>query len=81
MTVLGCRFYRDFAAFNDRAPGTAGSLQALLNGTLVPTSNSFAYTTQPLPPASIIATVRNLNVTLEEPTSADYSEGRLLSIA
>lgn len=79
--MLGCRFYRDFAAFNDRAPGTSGSLQALLNGTLVPTTNSFAFTSQPLPPASVIATVRNLNVTLEESTSVDYSEGRLLSIA
>ena len=58
-------------------------MQALVNGTLIPTTNTFAYTTQTLLPASVIATVRNLNIFLEDqsPAAADYQEGQLLSIA
>lgn len=58
-------------------------MQALVNGTLVPTTNTFAYTTQALPPASVIATVRNLNIFTEDQSTlaTDYQEGQLLSIA
>ena len=81
--LSACRFYRNFAAFNSRRPGTAGSLQALVNGTLINTTNSFAYTSQTLPPASLIATVRNLKIFLEDLVSpaTDLQEGQLLSIA
>ena len=69
--------------FNDQAPGTAGSLQAQLNGTLISTTNSYAFTTALLPPAKVTAIVRNLDVFLEDlnSTAADYQEGQLLSIA
>ena len=78
-----CSFHRDFSVFNDQAPGTAGSLQAQLNGTLIPTTNSYAFITARLPPAKVTATVRNLDVFLEDlnSTVADYQEGQLLSIA
>ena len=58
-------------------------MQALVNGTLVPTTNTFGYTTQALPPASVIATVRNLNIFTEDQSTlaTDYQEGQLLSIA
>ncbi|DBB14474.1 TPA: hypothetical protein ACH3X3_004761 [Trebouxia sp. C0006] len=76
-------FYRDFSAFNDKVPGTAGTLQAQLNGTIIPTINAYAYVTARLPPASVTAIVRNVDVFLEDLTStaADYQEGQLLSIA
>jgi len=76
-------FYRDFGAFNDQAPGTAGTLQAQLNGTVISTTNSYAFTTARLPPASVTAIVRNVDIYLEDldSTAADYEEGRLLSIA
>ncbi|DBA74581.1 TPA: hypothetical protein ACH3X2_009453 [Trebouxia sp. C0005] len=76
-------FYRDFSAFNDKVPGTAGSLQAQLNGTIIPTTNAYAYVTARLPPARVTAVVRNVDVFLEDLTStaADYQEGQLLSIA
>ncbi|KAL0035306.1 hypothetical protein WJX77_000193 [Trebouxia sp. C0004] len=76
-------FYRDFSAFNEKVPGTAGSLQAQLNGTIIPTTNAYAYVTARLPPARVTAIVRNVDVFLEDLTStaADYQEGQLLSIA
>ena len=83
MAVYACSFYRDFSAFNDKVPGTAGTLQARLNGTIIPTINAYAYVTARLPPASVTAIVRNVDVFLEDLTStaADYQEGQLLSIA
>ena len=78
-----CSLYRDFSAFNSLAPGSAGSLQAQLNGTIIPTTNSYAFITAKLPPASVIAIVRSVDLFLEDldSTAADYQEGQLLSIA
>ena len=83
MAIYACSFYRDFSAFNDKVPGTAGSLQAQLNGTIIPTTNTYAHVTARLPPASVTAVVRNVDVFLEDLTSTatDYQEGQLLSIA
>ena len=83
MAICACSFYRDFSTFNNKMPGTAGSLQAQLNGTIIPTTNAYAYVTARLPPARVTAIVRNVDVFLEDLTStaADYQEGQLLSIA
>ena len=83
MYGVSCSLYRDFSAFNSLPPGSSGSLQARLNGASIPTTNSYAFTTAQLPPASVVAIVRNVDLFLEDldNTTADYREGRQLSIA
>lgn len=78
-----CSLSRDFSAFNNRPPGSSGSLQAQLNGSLIPTTNSFAFTTARLPPATVTAFLRTTALFLEDlnSTAFDYQEGQLLSIA
>ena len=83
MYGVSCSLYRDFSAFNSLPPGSSGSLQARLSGTSIPTTNSYAFTTARLPPASVIAIVRNVDLFLEDldNTTADYRDGQQLSIA
>lgn len=77
-----CSLSRDFGAFNSLPPGSNGSLQARLNGTSIPTTNSYAFTTARLPPASVKAIVRSVDLFLEDldNTTADYREGQQLSL-
>ncbi|KAK9817698.1 hypothetical protein WJX72_000826 [[Myrmecia] bisecta] len=75
-------FFRDFTAFNSRAPGSAIQAQAFAGGVPITAAASTPIATTLSPPAQIEATVRTVNLWNEDFDAATpgFDEGRILSV-